>query len=177
MIFIISMALSHMHIDLAANQVIKSFLAVILLVDFLAIRYRIRIVAQGRLIKSHSALLRRYLNTYFLPDLIALVILLLDVAGVELSYFRLLITLKLFLLIEINGEIFYKLMGHPLTILLVKFFKLLFLCVFCTFISACGFVTIDLYYLYQGNNFYVENGLLMLTSSASLDYVNLYANF
>jgi len=59
---------------------------------------------------------------------------------------------------------------------LVKFIRVLFMIAFFTFIFACLFVMIDLLYLFQGG-FFEQYGFLWITSSASLNYINLYDNF
>ena len=84
-------------------------MAVILIIDLLAIRYRIRVVVGGIVFKSHGQRMDHYLRTYFLADIISLTILLIDITHNNLGYFTLIFSLKLLVAIEISGQIFYKL--------------------------------------------------------------------
>lgn len=169
MFFIIEVAETHRYIDLSFDHGFKTFAAFILTIDCFAIRYRIRTVIRGRLVSSHAQLLKRYLKHYFVTDLIGLAIIFLDLVSIRMGYFRLVFMLKLFILFDINEQIFYKLMGHRFIIFLVKFFRLVFLIAYFTFFFAAGYVRIDLEYMYEGGYFY-ENGFLWLTASPSLHF-------
>jgi hypothetical protein len=67
-------------------------------------------------------------------------------------------------------------MGHHGIIVFVKFFRMVFIIAYFTFFFACGFVTIELEYLYEGG-YYQQNGFLWLTSSPKLHYVDLYSSY
>ena len=79
---------------------------------------------------------------YFCIDLIVVIVMLLDVSGVNLGFFKLLIYLKAFLFQTIKEEIAIAVKG---TYLLESIFKVVRLLTFVTFFSfffAAVFVTI-----------------------------------
>ena len=120
--------------------------------------------------------MHHYIKTYFLLDLISLIIILIDISKFNLGYFKLIFLVKVVTVVSINQQIFYNVLGQSFLTTLIKFIRMLFVIAFFTFIFACLFVTIDLHYLYEGG-YYEQNGFLWITSSSSLNYINLYTHF
>lgn len=147
-IFIISVESNRERINLEFNQITKDIVACIIFIDFFAVRYRIRVVHKGRVLRNHGERLDQYLKGFFAIDFISLVILLVDIFRDNLGYFALLFSIKIIAAMDISEQIFYKLIGHKLITPLVKFLRILFMIAFFTFIFACLFVTIDLLYLF-----------------------------
>lgn len=142
------MAKDHKHIDLSGATTLKTVLFYLLLLDTFVVRYKVRVVVDGRMVLTHGNLLKRYLTKLFLLDLMALIITLIDLLGIDIVYGKLLFVCKVQSLLEIDGQIFYKLMGHQGVILFIKFIRVCFIIAYFTFFFACGFVYIELMYLY-----------------------------
>jgi hypothetical protein len=77
---------------------------------------------------------------------------------------------------NIMQQIFLKAVGIPVYYFLYKFFKLIFFVLFCSFLNGSIFVSLDLHLVLDGG-YYYQNGLLWITSSPQLKYLNLYDNF
>jgi hypothetical protein len=93
-VFIISIAQQHRHFDLTTQHIAKGVLFFVLLVDSLAVRHRVRIVENGRVVTAHSQLMRHYLTRLLLLDVIALGVLLVDIIGEDLRVSKLLFVCK-----------------------------------------------------------------------------------
>ena len=145
--------------------------------DMILVRARISISQKGKLITSHSQLLHHYITHYLLYDLLSLIALLINQINIaELSYIRFIFYLKLATFKRISNQIYVKVSGNPLLKYSFGFFKIAFFSIFFTFVYGSIYVTIDLYFYFQGG-YYEQNGFLWLTSSPRLAYVNLYNEF
>jgi hypothetical protein len=140
----------------------------------LFVRPRISISHKGKLISAHAELLHNYITHFLVLDAISLIILLVNFIGApELSYLRLFFYLKIFTFRQITHQIYVKVAGWRILRYLFGFFKVIFLGFFFTFVCGSIFVTIDLYYYYEGG-YYYQNGFLWITSPQKLGYTNLY---
>jgi hypothetical protein len=93
-VFIISIAQQHRHFDLTTQHIAKGVLFFVVLVDSLAVRHRVRIVENGRVVTAHAQLMRHYLTRLLLLDVIALGVLLVDIIGEDLRVSKLLFVCK-----------------------------------------------------------------------------------
>lgn len=71
-------------------------LGFVLLVDMLFIRWRCDYVGVADTQRTHELIAQRYLKYYFVLDLMVLAITILDHANVKISYWKLIIYLKIF---------------------------------------------------------------------------------
>ena len=106
-----------------------------------------RVVIKGKVAATHAEVMDNYLKSYFLVDVISLLILWMDIGIKNMNYFLLIFIIKLLVAFEISNQIFYKLLGHKIITPIVRFLRVIFLIAFVTFLFACIFTMIDLNYL------------------------------
>ena len=159
------------------TDLFKTIIVILLAVDMLVVRPRVRVEIKGRRIRSHSDTLRFYITHFLLADLLGIVIICVDLlTSRNLIFLKSIFYLKIVSIREINRQISYKLVSSRVLIALFRFVKYSFFLVYWSFFISCSYVLLDLYML-DRHGYDLFDGFCWLIASPSIRLVDLYQDF
>lgn len=149
MILIVDIARTHIYVDVEFDFIISTFQVVVLSIDMVIVRWRVRTVSKSKLRANIITTATSYFTKYFVFDLITLVTYCFVVSGYRLGFIRLLIYIKYFTLREISKEIRYKLSSNKLVKMYIHLLKVTFYLAIYSFFFGAVYVTIDLSFIFE----------------------------
>ena len=120
-----------------------------LLIDIMFVRIRISMEVRGRRLRTHKEIIQYYFTYYFLADIAAVVIMMIDVfTHNHQTLLKTIYYVKIYSMLEINSQISYKLRYYPKSIALYRFAKYSFFLVYWSFSISAVYVMASVYVIH-----------------------------
>ena len=114
------------------------------------VRIRISMEIRGRCLRTHKDIIQYYFTHYFLIDLAAVIIMLVDVlTNSHLTILKTIYYVKIYSMLEINSQLSYKIRYYRKCIALYRFLKYSFFLVYYSFFISATYVMVSVYVIKQ----------------------------